>query len=55
MATALLIIWAVIGPSVGLVLGAWWCSRVRDDEAAEFRPAPPRRIAQMARGTLEWR
>jgi hypothetical protein len=54
MATALLIIWAVIGPSVGLVVGAWWCSRVRD-EPVEIRSAPPRRIAPMARGTLEWR
>jgi hypothetical protein len=33
MMTALLIVWAIIGPSVGLAVGAWWCSRERDEPA----------------------
>jgi hypothetical protein len=33
MMTAFLVLWAVIGPSVGLAVGAWWCSRERDEPA----------------------
>lgn len=31
MVTAFLVVWAVIGPSVGLAVGAWWCSREREE------------------------
>jgi hypothetical protein len=31
MMTAFLVLWAVIGPSVGLAVGAWWCSREREE------------------------
>ncbi|MGK9165300.1 hypothetical protein KXR53_03335 [Inquilinus limosus] len=31
MLTAFLVVWAVIGPSVGLAVGAWWCSREREE------------------------
>ncbi|MFE0753284.1 hypothetical protein ACFW16_04980 [Inquilinus sp. NPDC058860] len=31
MVTAFLVVWAVIGPSVGLAIGAWWCSREREE------------------------
>ena len=33
MVTTLLIVWAIIGPSVGLAVGAWWCSREREEPA----------------------
>jgi hypothetical protein len=33
MLTAFLIVWAIIGPSVGLAVGAWWCSREREEPA----------------------
>ena len=54
MVTAALIIWAVIGPSIGLVCGAWWCSRVRD-EPVEVRQAQPRRAVPPAERSLGWR
>lgn len=31
MVTTLLVVWAIIGPSIGLAVGAWWCSRERDE------------------------
>ncbi|WP_395678790.1 hypothetical protein [Inquilinus sp.] len=31
MVTTLLVVWAIIGPSVGLAVGAWWCSREREE------------------------
>ncbi len=51
MMTAFLVVWAVIGPSVGLAVGAWWCSRERDEEA-HFAS---RQVASAAERSLGWR
>jgi hypothetical protein len=51
MMTAFLVLWAVIGPSVGLAVGAWWCSRERDEEA-HFAS---RHVGPAAERSLGWR
>lgn len=51
MMTAFLVVWAVIGPSVGLAVGAWWCSRERDDEAR----FASRQVVPAAERSLGWR
>jgi hypothetical protein len=38
MVTILLIVWAIIGPSIGLAVGAWWGARVRDDPRSARDP-----------------
>jgi len=54
MVTAVLTVWAVIGPSIGLACGAWWCSKVRD-EPVPARSVRPRRAVPPAERSLGWR
>lgn len=51
MMTVFLVVWAVIGPSVGLAVGAWWCSRERDEEAR----FASRQVVPAAERSLGWR
>ncbi|WP_144445561.1 hypothetical protein [Inquilinus limosus] len=48
MVTTLLVVWAIIGPSVGLAVGAWWCSRERDEPvrvtSRQALPSPERSL-----------
>lgn len=51
MVTTFLVVWAVIGPSVGLAVGAWWCSREREEPVR----AASRRALPSAERSLGWR
>jgi len=51
MVTTLLVVWAIIGPSVGLAVGAWWCSRDREEPVR----VTPRQPLPSAERSLGWR
>jgi hypothetical protein len=51
MVTVFLIVWAIIGPSVGLAVGAWWCSREREEPAS----LGARHAIPSAEPSLGWR
>lgn len=56
MVTTVLLVWAVIGPSVGLAFGAWWRAKVQDAPVrVHIRRAAARPALSQTPRTLGWR